>query len=208
MHPQAPTRSGNVLTNDTDIDTGDTKTSSGVAAGTVGSASTNVGSGVTGSYGSINIAADGTYTYAVNNSNASVQALRTTGDTLLDVFTYTMTDAAGVTSTTQLTVTIQGANDSPTDITATALSIAENSANGTSVGTAHWRRISTRVKRLVTASPTMRADVLRSTAVLARSLSPTPRYSTTKPPLRTRSPFASTDAGGLSYDKLFSVDRY
>ncbi|MFO0262225.1 MAG: hypothetical protein ACK53V_11405, partial [Planctomycetota bacterium] len=31
---------GNVLTNDTDVDTGDTKTVSGVAAGVVGSAST------------------------------------------------------------------------------------------------------------------------------------------------------------------------
>ncbi len=108
--------SGNVLTNDTDVDTGDTKTVSGVAAGIVGSASSNVGSSVTGTYGSINIAANGAYTYTVDNANASVQALRTSSQTLSDVFTYTMVDSGGATSTTQITITIQGANDAPTDI--------------------------------------------------------------------------------------------
>ncbi|MFN7628777.1 MAG: LamG-like jellyroll fold domain-containing protein, partial [Pirellula sp.] len=54
-------------------------------------------------------------TYTVDNSNSAVQALRTTANTLSDVFTYTMRDTAGLTSTTQLTVTIQGANDAPWD---------------------------------------------------------------------------------------------
>ncbi len=125
---------GNVLTNDTDVDASDTKTVTGVAAGVVGSASTNVGSTVSGTYGSINIASGGAYTYTVNNSNATVQALRTSGQTLTDVFSYTMRDAAGLTSTTQITVTIQGANDTPSDITG-ALTIAENSSSGAVVGT-------------------------------------------------------------------------
>ncbi|MFN9343200.1 MAG: VCBS domain-containing protein, partial [Planctomycetota bacterium] len=125
--------SGNVLTNDTDVDAGDTQTVTGVAAGTVGSASGNVASNVTGTYGAITIAANGTYTYTVDNSNAAVQALRTSGNTLTDTFTYTMRDAAGLTSTTQVTITIQGANDAPHDLLG-ALSIAENSANGTAVG--------------------------------------------------------------------------
>ncbi len=107
---------GNVLTNDTDVDTGDTKSVTGVVAGTAGSASGNVASSVTGTYGSINIAANGSYTYTVDNSNASVQALRTSGQTILDVFTYTMTDSGGLSSTTQITVTIQGANDAPSDL--------------------------------------------------------------------------------------------
>ncbi|MFN9541037.1 MAG: cadherin domain-containing protein, partial [Planctomycetota bacterium] len=121
--------SGNVLTNDTDVDAGDTQTVTGVAAGTVGSASGNVASNVTGTYGAITIAANGTYTYTVDNSNAAVQALRTSGNTLTDTFTYTMRDAAGLTSTTQVTLTIQGANDAPHDLLG-ALSIAENAANG------------------------------------------------------------------------------
>ncbi len=51
-------------------------------AGTAGSAAGNVASSVTGTYGSINIAANGSYTYTVDNSNATVQALRTSGQTI------------------------------------------------------------------------------------------------------------------------------
>ncbi len=107
---------GNVLTNDTDVDSGDTKTITGVAVGNVASASGSVGSSLAGSFGSINIAADGSYTYTVDNNNSNVQALRTSGQTILDVFTYTMTDSGGLSSTTQITVTIQGANDAPSDL--------------------------------------------------------------------------------------------
>ena len=131
---------GNVLTYDTDFDTGDTKTVSGVVAGTSASASGSVGASVTGTYGSINIAADGTYTYTVDNSNAAVQALRLSSQTLADVFTYTMRDTDGLTSTTQVTVTIQGANDTPNDITSGALSVNENAANTTVIGTVAGRR--------------------------------------------------------------------
>ncbi len=105
---------GNVLTNDTDVDAGDTRTVTGVAAGTVANASTNVATNIAGSFGSINIAADGSYTYTVDNTSAAVQALRTNANTLQDVFSYTITDADGLTSTTQITITIQGANDTPT----------------------------------------------------------------------------------------------
>ncbi len=128
---------GNVLTNDTDVDSagnGETKTVIGILAGTQSSASGNVGSSVTGSFGSITIAASGAYTYTVNNSNATVQALRTSGQTITDVFTYTMTDTAGATSTTQITVTIQGNNDTPYDITSGVLAVNENVADGTAVG--------------------------------------------------------------------------
>ncbi|MFM7739910.1 MAG: VCBS domain-containing protein, partial [Planctomycetota bacterium] len=126
---------GNVLTNDADPDSagnGETKTVSGVAAGTVGSALTNVGSNVTGTYGTINIAANGAFNYTVDNSNAAVQALRTSAQTLTDTFTYTMQDAAGLTSTTQITVTIQGANDAPTAVADSATAVeAGGVANGT-----------------------------------------------------------------------------
>src|SRR5439155_1554828 len=62
--------SGNVLTNDTDVDAGDTKTVSAITGGTVGSAKA-------GTYGSVTLNANGTFTYTVDNSNSSVQALRT-----------------------------------------------------------------------------------------------------------------------------------
>jgi len=115
---------GNVLTNDTDVDSGDTKTVIGVAVGTVGSASGSVGSTVTGSYGSISIAGNGAYTYTVDNSNSSVQALKTIADTLTDTFTYTLQDTAGLISTTQITVTIQGVNDTPV-LTSAGLTLNE-----------------------------------------------------------------------------------
>ncbi len=129
---------GNVLANDTDVDAtagGETKGVVGVAAGTQASASGNVGASVAGSYGSITIAANGTYTYLVNNSNAAVQSLRTASDTLTDTFTYTMTDAAGMNSTATVTITITGQNDAPTNLTAPTLAVDENAINGTLIGT-------------------------------------------------------------------------
>ena len=104
---------GNVLTNDTDVDAGDSKNVNGVVAGVAGSASGNVGTNVTGTYGVIHIDANGNYTYTVDNSNGAVEALRSASETLDDVFTYTTIDAGGATSTTQITVTIEGRNDEP-----------------------------------------------------------------------------------------------
>ena len=125
---------GNVLMNDLDVDIGDTKTISGVVAGTFSSAVGNVASSVPGAFGSITVAANGAFNYIVNNSNASVQALRTSSNTLTDVFTYTMRDAGGLSSTTQITIIVQGANDDPYDLSG-VLSIAENAISGTSAGT-------------------------------------------------------------------------
>ncbi len=128
---------GNVLTNDGDVDSmgyGETKSVIGVVAGVQSSANSNVGAMVAGIYGAIQIAADGSYTYIVDDSNASVQALRTSTDTLDEVFTYSMVDAAGLTSTTQITVTIQGANDTPFDLVTSGLATHENAVNGTVVG--------------------------------------------------------------------------
>jgi VCBS repeat-containing protein len=129
---------GNVLTNDTDVDSvanGETKTVQGIATGTqAGPLTLNVGTGVVSAngYGTLTIAADGTYSYVVDNTNAAVQALRTSAQTLTDTFSYTMHDAAGATSTTQVSVTIEGANDNPT-ANADAANATESggTANGT-----------------------------------------------------------------------------
>ncbi len=112
------------MTNDTDVDAGDAKTVSGVIAGPSASAVGSVGTSVTGSYGSINIAANGSYTYTVDNTNATVQALRTSGNTVQEVFTYQVIDTAGLTSLATITVTIQGANDAPV-INAATLTLNE-----------------------------------------------------------------------------------
>ena len=62
--------------------------------------------------------------------------LRQSTDTLTDVFSYTMRDTAGATSTTTLTVTIHGANDAPTisnlAVSATSISfVASDPDNAT-----------------------------------------------------------------------------
>ncbi|KZS55970.1 N,N-dimethylformamidase beta subunit family domain-containing protein, partial [Rhizobium anhuiense] len=102
--------SGNVLTNDTDPDAGDTKT---VTAVVFGATSGTLGSALNGTYGSLVLNASGVYSYTVNETNAAVQALRQSTNTLSDVFSYTMRDTAGATATANLTVTIHGANDAP-----------------------------------------------------------------------------------------------
>ncbi|WP_170936120.1 VCBS domain-containing protein [Pandoraea sp. PE-S2R-1] len=112
---------GNVLDNDTDTDSVANGESKHVvdlsnAAGTTATA----GTALTGQYGQIVLNADGSYTYVVDNANATVQALRTNGDTLTEVFVYRMTDTAGATSQAKLTITIRGADDAP---------VAQNDSN-------------------------------------------------------------------------------
>ena len=86
----------------------------------------------TGTYGSLNLNADGSYTYALNNASPLVQGLGA-GETVTDTFTYTVSDGHGGTASNTLTVTISGTNDAPTVAAATA-SVAEDtqiSASGT-----------------------------------------------------------------------------
>jgi VCBS repeat-containing protein len=118
---------GNALTNDTDVDANDTKTvkdikASSAASVTAVNASTTSADGteVTGSFGKLKIGADGSYVYTVDNTNATVQALNTSSTALQDVFSYTVKDAAGLTSTANITVSVKGANDAPTVATAIA----------------------------------------------------------------------------------------
>jgi VCBS repeat-containing protein len=65
-----------------------------------------------GDYGTLTIGADGSYTYTVDNNKPAVQALNVNG-TLTDVFTYTVQDASGASSSATITVTVKGANDAP-----------------------------------------------------------------------------------------------
>jgi len=127
--------SGNVLANDTDVDAfGETKAVTAYA-NSVGVSGT-LGSALTGTYGRLTLNADGSHTYVVDDGNAVVQALRTSSDTLTDAFSYTMRDAAGLTSNAMLTVTIQGANDAPLGVNDTAIAVeAGGVANGTPGGT-------------------------------------------------------------------------
>ncbi|MDO8262337.1 MAG: putative Ig domain-containing protein [Gallionella sp.] len=89
---------GNVLANDTDVDQGTllTVANAGVFAG---------------QYGQLTLAADGSYSYTLDNASLAVQSLGE-GQTVTETFAYQATDGMVATPST-LTVTITGTNDAP-----------------------------------------------------------------------------------------------
>ncbi|MBR7889685.1 DUF4347 domain-containing protein [Marinomonas sp. A79] len=113
---------GNVLTNDTDIDASDSKT---VTAVSVSGSNGTVGQALTGDYGSLTLKADGSYTYIVDNSNTTVQSLQA-GSNITDSFTYTLSDNGSLVDTATLVITINGANDNPTQTVDDASDISES----------------------------------------------------------------------------------
>jgi VCBS repeat-containing protein len=107
--------SGNVLTNDTDVDDSNASlTVTAVRTGDVegtGAAGT-LGLGLQGDHGTLTLNGDGSYTYVVDEDDAAVEALNS-GGMLTDSFNYTVEDPGNLVDTAVLTVTIHGANDAP-----------------------------------------------------------------------------------------------
>jgi VCBS repeat-containing protein len=93
--------SGNVLANDSDPDQGQVLS--------VANACT-----LQGQFGRLELSADGSYRYVLNNTLASVQSLAM-GQSLVETFGYTVTDNAdrALTAQSTLTVTVLGTNDAP-----------------------------------------------------------------------------------------------
>ncbi|XIA66137.1 VCBS domain-containing protein [Bradyrhizobium sp. TZ2] len=107
------TTTGDVLANDADADLSDTHQVVGVVAGTVsGVLSTGVGAMIAGTYGSLVLNANGSWTYILDNTNPLTNALAQ-GAHVNDIFSYTESDHHGGTSTTTLTIDITGTNDAP-----------------------------------------------------------------------------------------------
>src|SRR5207253_10375823 len=85
---------------------------------------------MTGSYGTLLLNSNGTYTYTPTISNPNL----TQGHSATETFTYTMQDAAGATSSANLVITVRGSgttDPNAVDDTATAVE-----TGGTSNGTA------------------------------------------------------------------------
>ena len=109
-----------VLHGDTDADsdtltvttyshTSATNQSGGSASSGNGNSGTAGSSAVVGYYGTLTLAADGTYTYAADQSAADdLDAV----DTATDSFTYTVSDGTA-TDTATLHITVTGVNDAP-----------------------------------------------------------------------------------------------
>ena len=109
--------SGGALENDSDADgdstmsitsyehTSGTNTAGGALASNSNSGEAG-SSSVVGIYGTLTLAADGSYTYAANEDISTLDS----GETVTDVFTYTLTDSDGDTAddTATITITIVG----------------------------------------------------------------------------------------------------
>ncbi|NUU39115.1 VCBS domain-containing protein [Pseudomonas sp. C2B4] len=123
--------SGNVLSNDTDVDANDSKTVTDIRTGTEAAGGTFTGvttsQTLNGLYGTLTIAANGTYSYVVNNNLAAVQALKP-GDSLVETFTYRMRDTAGATDIAQFNIRVDGAWDAPVATNDVAVAVADNGA--------------------------------------------------------------------------------
>lgn len=120
------TMTGNVLTNDTDVDVGATKTVSAV-----GSTSVSTSAVIAGTYGNLTVNADGSYSYLADATKAVVIALKQPA-TLIDAFTYTVNDGV-LTGTANLTITVQGSANNVPVTTATAIALFED-ANAATTG--------------------------------------------------------------------------
>jgi VCBS repeat-containing protein len=85
-----------------------------------------------GTYGTFTFtAATGVWGYTLDSARAVTQAL-TAGQSVTDTLTVTSIDG---TASHTITVTVNGAGETPTDISLSGTSVAENSLSGTAVGT-------------------------------------------------------------------------
>uniref|UniRef100_UPI0015C3C172 retention module-containing protein n=1 Tax=Shewanella sp. UCD-KL12 TaxID=1917163 RepID=UPI0015C3C172 len=67
---------------------------------------------ISGSFGFLDISADGSYSYLLDNSLENIQALAE-GEEVTEIFTYQLTDADGDSVLVTLSITITGTNDVP-----------------------------------------------------------------------------------------------
>lgn len=95
----------NLLSNDAGQDAGETLQVLNVA----GSSSPGT---LTGTYGSLTWAANGSATYVLNNGSSAVQQLDG-GEVVTETFTYQMTDGTSVTDIDSVVIRIVGTNDAP-----------------------------------------------------------------------------------------------
>jgi VCBS repeat-containing protein len=112
--PPAPNgiTSGNVLADEVGAE-GPDYTVVGVQAGsTADSVAGGVGGVIVGTYGTLTLAADGAYTYALEDRDSDTQALVQDAQ-VADVFSFTTSDALGALSTENLSIDITGTNDAP-----------------------------------------------------------------------------------------------
>ena len=121
-------KASGLLSNDTNAGTDADETAdaevSAVRTGTEAGTGTSgtVGSSLKGTYGTLTLNSDGTYSYVADQDGADILTPDTTA---IDYFTYTISNGSS-TDTAQLAVTVTGINDAPTSSTAPTFRGAEN----------------------------------------------------------------------------------
>ncbi|WP_194165953.1 retention module-containing protein, partial [Shewanella sp. YLB-07] len=104
------TISGNVLLNDTQGADSAIVSQISNSDGTIVAVSESTS--ISGSFGLLQISADGSYTYQLDNSLDNIQALAE-GEQVTETFTYQLTDADGDSVQVTLSITVTGTNDEP-----------------------------------------------------------------------------------------------
>ncbi len=102
---------GNLLSNDTDVDH-----NANLDVASINGVKPLFGQFIVfGEYGALHAnQATGQYEYVLNNLDSRVNGLDTNDKPLTETFTYVVTDEHGATSTSTLSITINGTNDAPT----------------------------------------------------------------------------------------------
>ena len=101
---------GNVLLNDTDADLGKSGVNESLSVIKLGNLTLSGTAILGGTYGSLMLSANGAYAYELNNGDSDTQALAN-GQTVQDIFSYTVTDTRGATSVATLSIAVQGSTD-------------------------------------------------------------------------------------------------
>ncbi|MBB5515896.1 VCBS repeat-containing protein [Rubricella aquisinus] len=104
------TATGTVLANDTDVDATDVLSVARAASDGGVLSAANVGAAIVGTYGALTLAADGTWTYLLDDSDPDTEALAP-GEVVTDVFSYEVSDGNGGTDIATLTISITGSED-------------------------------------------------------------------------------------------------
>ncbi|MBP0482488.1 VCBS domain-containing protein [Sagittula salina] len=120
------TITGNVLANDSDVDAND-------GLQVVSAGGMPAGNPVTGQFGQLVVAADGSYSYIADQSLAAVYSLPL-GDEISESFTVEVADAYGAVVAQQLTVTIVGINTTPTAVADSAAAVEDGATIFGNVG--------------------------------------------------------------------------
>ncbi|MFY8114137.1 MAG: VCBS domain-containing protein [Rhabdaerophilum sp.] len=124
VDPGQPEARGNVLANDGPAGPGGAVLAVGVGPGMPAGGTGQV---LAGTFGTLVLAADGTYRYTLDAMDPDTIRLGA-GETAQEVFTYLMQDAAGQQATASLTITVTGGNDGPSVLQGGAAQFSESIA--------------------------------------------------------------------------------